>query len=130
MRSLEGLVAIADEPTDDEDLRLRKRVGVVAGYATILAPLSLPIQAQGHPASIVLGVAMSLFSIVNLVVLARDRRFDPYVSASVTRPEPQPASSTRSFPRRGSRSRTSRPQRCCGSAIRSYAAASQSRVVS
>lgn len=27
------LIGIADEPTDDDDLRLRKRVGVVAGYA-------------------------------------------------------------------------------------------------
>ena len=78
-RSLAGFVAIADEPTDDDDVRLRKRVGVVAGYATILAPLTLPIQAQGHPASIVLGVALSLFSIANLVVLARDRQFDAYV---------------------------------------------------
>ena len=47
-------------------------------------------------------------------------------SCSVTRPEPQPASSTRSSPRSGSRSRTTEPQRVCGSATRSYVAASQS----
>jgi guanylate cyclase len=73
------LVSIADEPTDDEDLRLRKRVGVVAGYTTIVAPLTLPFQAMGHPASVVLALGMSLFSAVNLALLARDRRSEPYV---------------------------------------------------
>ncbi|HEV7810641.1 MAG TPA: hypothetical protein VGO64_08575, partial [Candidatus Limnocylindrales bacterium] len=38
------LFGIADNASDDEDLRRRKRVGVVAGFVTIFAPLSLPIQ--------------------------------------------------------------------------------------
>ena len=82
-RSLAGtlgrLLSIADAPTDGDDVRLRKRVGVVAGCATIVAPLSLPLQAMGHPASVVLGVGLSLFSVANLLVLARDRRFESYV---------------------------------------------------
>lgn len=39
---LHRFVSIADEPTDDDDLRLRKRVGVVVGCLTIVAPLGLP----------------------------------------------------------------------------------------
>ena len=64
------VVALADDPTDDDDLRLRKRVGVAAGILTIVAPISLPIQAQGHSLSIVLAGALSLYSVTNLAVLA------------------------------------------------------------
>lgn len=62
----ERVLALADEPADDDDLRLRKRVGIAAGILTILAPLSLPIQAGGHPLSITLAAALSLFSAANL----------------------------------------------------------------
>jgi class 3 adenylate cyclase len=31
-RTLDRLIGFADEPTDDDDVRLRKRVGVIAGY--------------------------------------------------------------------------------------------------
>ena len=72
-------IAIADEPSDDDDRRLRKRVGVIAGYVTIVAPLTLPIQAQGHPLSWVLAVGLSVFSVGNLLLLARRRAFDRYV---------------------------------------------------
>jgi hypothetical protein len=51
---------MADEPDDDDDARLRKRVGVLAGYLTIAAPLSLPIQAQGHPLSWLLALGLAL----------------------------------------------------------------------
>ena len=74
------LIAIADEPTDDDDVRLRKRVGVVAGYLTVLATLGLPAFGQGAVLSLVLGVGMSALSAVNLAILARTRRFDRYVS--------------------------------------------------
>ena len=43
------LIGVADEPTDDDDLRLRKRVGVVAGYINALAAIQLPVLAQGSP---------------------------------------------------------------------------------
>ena len=33
------LIGLADEPTDDDDLRLRKRVGVVIGHRRILFDL-------------------------------------------------------------------------------------------
>ncbi len=49
------LVSIADVPTADDDERLRRRVGVVAGYLTIFAPLPLPFQGQGSLAQ--LGIA-------------------------------------------------------------------------
>lgn len=73
------LIGIADEPTDDDDLRLRKRVGVVAGYIGVVLPLQLPGLAQGHPLSWAVAVTMPLISAVNLAVLARTRRFDRFV---------------------------------------------------
>lgn len=36
-------LAIADEPSDDDDVRLRKRVAVRAGAILIVLPLQLPI---------------------------------------------------------------------------------------
>jgi guanylate cyclase len=82
-RIVQRLLAIADDTSDEDDLRLRKRVGVAAGVLTIFAPLSLPIQALGHPASYVLAVALSVFSIGNLVLLAASRRFERYVVALI-----------------------------------------------
>jgi adenylate cyclase len=79
----QGLLGLADDPADDDDLRLRKRVGVAAGLLTILAPLSLPIQAQAHPASFILAFGLSAFSVGNLVVLARTHQFDRYVVALI-----------------------------------------------
>ena len=40
------LLGLADEPTDHDDLRLRKRVGVLAGYIPLVLPLQLPLLAQ------------------------------------------------------------------------------------
>ena len=74
------LISIADEPTDDDDFRLRKRVGVVAGYLTIVAALGVPALGQGTLLSFVLGFGMSGISAVNLLVLASSRRFDRYVT--------------------------------------------------
>ena len=42
-----AMLSLADDPADDDDLRRRKRVGVSAGYLTIVAPLALPLQAGG-----------------------------------------------------------------------------------
>ena len=80
---LRAFIAIADGPSDDDDLRLRKRVGVAAGYLTIVAPLSLPLQAQGHPLSWPLALGLSVFSVGNLIVLARSHAFDRYVIALI-----------------------------------------------
>ncbi len=82
-RLIVRLLGIADEASDDDDLRLRKRIGVAAGVLTVVAPVSLPIQAQGHPVSFVLAAALAVFSIVNLAVLAVTRRFDRYVVALI-----------------------------------------------
>lgn len=73
------MIGLADEPTDDDDVRLRKRVGVVAGYINALAAVQLPVLAQGLPLSWAVAVTMPLVSAVNLLVLARTRRFDRYV---------------------------------------------------
>jgi adenylate cyclase len=80
---LHRFVSIADEPTDDDDLRLRKRVGVVVGYLTIVAPLGLPALAQGDPVSYVLAFGLSAIFVLNLAVLARSRRFDRYVTVLI-----------------------------------------------
>ena len=76
-------LSLADDPSDDDDLRLRKRMGVAAGYLTIAAPLTLPILAQGHIAALVVGVSLSVFSAINLYVLARTQQFERYVLALI-----------------------------------------------
>jgi hypothetical protein len=84
------LISIADEPGDDDDARLRKRVGVVAGYFTIVAPLGLPALAEtpgvSARASLVgwaVALGLSLWSVGNLVVLARTKRFERFVVALI-----------------------------------------------
>jgi class 3 adenylate cyclase len=73
------LISIADIADDDDDARLRRRIGVVAGYITIFAPLSLPLQVTKPAAGLVLALSLTSFTIVNLVVLARTKRFERYV---------------------------------------------------
>ena len=80
---LHRLVGIADEPTDDDDVRLRKRVGVIAGYLLVLLPLQLPFLSQGLPLSWVVATTMPLVSAANLALLARTHRFDRYVKVLV-----------------------------------------------
>ncbi len=77
-------LAVADEPADDDDLRLRKRIGVAAGYLTIVAPLTVPVLAQGHILAVIVGGSLAVFSALNLIVLARSRRFERYVVALIT----------------------------------------------
>ncbi len=59
--ALTRAVAIADEPGDDDDVRLRKRVGVTAGYLSIVAPLTLPFFADFSPLSVLLAVALPVW---------------------------------------------------------------------
>jgi len=73
------LISIADEPTDDDDFRLRKRVGVVVGYLTLVAPLGVIFFGAGSPISFAMGLGLPALSAINLVALARSRRFDRYV---------------------------------------------------
>jgi guanylate cyclase len=77
---LSRLVSISDVAGDDDDVRLRKRMGVIGGYATIFAPLGLP---AASPTALgwLLAVGFSLYSAGNLLVLARTRRFERYVVA-------------------------------------------------
>ena len=73
------LIGFADEPSDDDDVRLRKRVGIIAGYINVVGPLQLPVLAQGLPLSWFVAATMPLVSALNLAVLARTRRFERYV---------------------------------------------------
>jgi guanylate cyclase len=77
---LHRLVSIADEPTDDDDLILRKRVGVVVGYLTVVAPLGVPLFGGGSLISYAMGFGLPVMSAANLFLLARTRRFDRYVT--------------------------------------------------
>ena len=76
--SLTTLIAIADDANDDDDTRRRKRVGVLASYVTVLAPLLLPFQSS---AAMVwpMAIALSGFNLANIVLLARTRVFDRFV---------------------------------------------------
>ena len=82
-RLLNRVIGIADKPTDDDDLHLRKRVMVVAGYILVIAPLQLPVLAQGLPLSWIVAVAMPIVSGLNLIVLARSHRFERYVNVLI-----------------------------------------------
>lgn len=79
------LVAIGDLPGDDDDTRLRKRMGVAAGYITIVAPLSLPLEPLQAPSAVVwsLGIGLAVYSALNLLLLARTKRFERYVIALI-----------------------------------------------
>jgi adenylate cyclase len=79
IHGLVRLIAIADDPEDDDETRRRKRVGVVAGYLTIVAPLTLPIQAGGAPVAFALAFGLSVYSALNLVLLARTGQFPRFV---------------------------------------------------
>jgi adenylate cyclase len=80
-----ALLSIADLPGDDDDIRLRKRMGVAAGYITIVAPLSLPLEPLQSPALLNwgLGAGLAAYSVLNLLVLVRTKRFERYVIALI-----------------------------------------------
>jgi len=80
---LDRVIGLADEPTDDDDLRLRKRVVLIAGYILVVGPLQLPVLAQGHPLSWYVAATMPLVSAINLVVLARTKRLERYVNVLI-----------------------------------------------
>ena len=78
------LLSIADQPGDDDDARLRKRVGVAAGYITIVAPLTLPLESPANGLGWLLALALSSYSAINLAVLARTARFERFVIALIS----------------------------------------------
>jgi len=78
LRVLHRLISIADEPTDDDDFRLRKRVSVVAGYVIGLGALMLPGMSQGLALGWAMALTMAPVCALNLVILARTKRFERY----------------------------------------------------
>ena len=80
---LDRVAGIADEPTDDDDLRTRKRILVIAGCILVIGPIQLPVLAQGHPLSWFVAATMPAVGAVNLLVLARTRRFRRYVNVLI-----------------------------------------------
>jgi guanylate cyclase len=73
------LLALADEPTDDDDLRLRKHVGVAAGLVIGIGALQLPLMAQGIAVSWAVALTMAPISLANVALLAATKRFERYV---------------------------------------------------
>ena len=84
MGGLQKLLRIADAPTDDDDLRLRKRVGVIAAYVLILLSLQLPILSGGLPLSWAAAIALPAVNAANLLLLARTKRFERYIAVLAT----------------------------------------------
>ena len=84
MGGFQKLIRIADASTDDDDLRLRKRVGVIAAYVLILLSLQLPILSGGLPLSWAVAVALPVVNAANLLVLARTKRFERYIAVLAT----------------------------------------------
>jgi len=78
-----ALIAIADAPEDDDDARLRKRIGVGAGLITLVAPVTLPLESPGEVIGWALAITLSTYSLGNLIVLARTKRFERYVKALI-----------------------------------------------
>src|SRR5712675_2394619 len=82
-RWLDRALSIAAESGDDDDLRLRKRVAVIAGYVTIVAALILPFLGDWTLLTIVGALSISTITLVNLVLVARTRRFTRYAILSL-----------------------------------------------
>ena len=78
-RFINRLLSVADEPADDDDLRLRKHVGVAAGLVIGIGALQLPLMAQGLPVSWAVALTMAPISLANVALLASTKRFDRYV---------------------------------------------------
>jgi hypothetical protein len=76
---VQRLLAIADEPADNDDDRLRKRFGVAAGYISVVASLSVIGATPERGIAAPLGLSLTVICIANLVVLARSHGFDRYV---------------------------------------------------
>jgi guanylate cyclase len=77
------LLSIADDPGDDDDTHLRKRMGVIGGLATIIAPLGVPAASATPIVGWIIALALSGYSAGNLVVLARTKQFERYVIALI-----------------------------------------------
>jgi adenylate cyclase len=81
---LRRILSIADVPGDQDDLALRKRMGIAAGLITIFAPVTLPLTAGSNaPIATILALGLSAYSAGNLVVLERTKRFERYVIALI-----------------------------------------------
>jgi adenylate cyclase len=79
---LDRAISIAAVPADDDDLRLRKRVAVIAGFVTIAAALVLPFLGDWTILSVAGALLIAVFMTANLAFLARTRQFRRYAILS------------------------------------------------
>jgi guanylate cyclase len=82
-RAVSRAVSLADDPADDDDLRLRKRVGIAIGYVAVLTSLIrlVALAAVGEDQPVIWGVSVVFVTVMaaNLALLARTRRFTAYI---------------------------------------------------
>ncbi|MEK6190750.1 MAG: adenylate/guanylate cyclase domain-containing protein [Chloroflexota bacterium] len=81
--TLTRAVSLADDPADDDDLRLRKRVGIAIGYVAIATSLVrlVALAAVGEDNPVIWGVSVGFVTVMaaNLAFVARTRRFTAYI---------------------------------------------------
>jgi adenylate cyclase len=82
-RLLTRAISVADDPGDDDDLRLRKRVAVFASYATMAAALILPLVGDFRPITFLGASSLPSVNAINLVALSRTHQFDRYVVVAI-----------------------------------------------
>jgi len=81
---LTRVVSLADDPSDDDDLRLRKRVGIAIGYiaaaTSVIRVAGLVAVGESNPVLLVVSVAFVAVTGGGLVFVARTHRFNPYIA--------------------------------------------------
>ena len=82
--ALTHAVSLADDPEDDDDLRLRKRVGIAIGYVAMATSIIrvVGLAAAGAFNPIVLAVSAAFVVVIgaDLALLARTHRFNAYIA--------------------------------------------------
>ena len=82
-RFFDRALSIDQESGDDDDLRLRKRVAIIAGYVTIGAALVLPFLGDWSALTLVGALSITSANAINLAALASTHRFERYASVSM-----------------------------------------------
>lgn len=82
--ALTRAVSLADDPEDDDDLRLRKRVGIAIGYVAMatstIRVVGLAAAGDYNPVVLAVSAAFVVVMGANLALLARTHRFHRYIA--------------------------------------------------